>query len=482
MRDRTPVIVGVAQRTWRATADALAPEPARMIAEVLRAAAADAGAERLLARATGLWIVDVASWPYGDAPAAVAKELGIEPAHTLTSALGGEQPQVLFGRAAEAVARGEHDVVLVAGAEAFRTRRLSGLPMPSLGGQGSNNADLRAEFKVDRDPTHPAEAAVGLRVPTDYYPLFETALRGAAGRTIAEHRESMGRLWADFAQIAAANPHAVLRTAPDAEQIASPSDRNRMIAFPYTKLLTANIAVDMAAAAVFCSAEVASELGIAYDHWVFPLAAASAADTWFVSDRDRLDRSPAIRANAAAVFAATGTGIDDVAHLDLYSCFPSAVQIAAGELGLSLDGDRPLTCTGGLTFAGGPSSNYSTHGLASLVERLRADAGSLGLLTANGMFSTKHALGLYSNRPRGEFVHAELGTVASATRPTHADFAGDASLETYVVRHGADGQPLDAILAGIAADGARVWTNSTDDALLDRLERDELLGERLRFG
>ena len=162
VQDRTPVIVGVAQRTWKATAEALAPEPAEMMVETLRAAAADAGSDRLLSRATGLWTIDIASWPYRSVPDLVAEGLGISPAHRLTSMIGGSQPQALMGRAAEAIARGEHDVVLLTGAEAFRTRRLSGQPLPSLASRDTDLTVLKDAFGLARDPSHPAEVAAGL--------------------------------------------------------------------------------------------------------------------------------------------------------------------------------------------------------------------------------------------------------------------------------------------------------------------------------
>lgn len=482
VHDRTPVIVGVAQGTWNATAEALAPDPVEQMVDALWGAAGDAGSDGLLGRATGLWIVDVASWPYDDVSAAVAERLAISPDQLTCSTLGGEQPQALFGRAAGAIARGEHDIVLIAGAEAFRTRRLSGQPLPSFGGQGVDVAAVKEAFNVDRDPSHPAEIAAGARVPIDYYPLFDTALRGGAGRGMAEHRALIGELWAELARVAADNPHATLRSAPSASEIVEPSPTNRMIAFPYTKLMTSNIFVDMAAAVIFCSAGKARELGIPRDRWVFPVATACADDVWLPSERTRLDRSPAIRANAAAAFSAAGVGIDDVAHFDLYSCFPSAVQLAVLELGLPVvGGDRALSSTGGLTFFGGPGSNYSTHGLVSLVERLREDAGSLGLLTGLGMFFTKHTLGLYSTTPPTQFVHAELGTVSDGERHALTDYAGTATLETYTVRHGSDGLPVDAILVGLTAAGERVWGNSKDPAVLDALEREELLGAAFRW-
>ncbi len=479
--DRTPVIVGVAQQTWHATAEELAPEPAVMMADTLRAAAANAGSARLLERATGLWTLDLASWRYESVPVAVAARLGIAPPHTLASALGGEQPQVLFGRAAAAIAAGAHEVILVTGAEAFRTRRIARASGQQLDIWRPDAPLGVGAFVPDRDPSHPAEAAAGARIPTDYYPMFDTALRGAAGRSLGEHRTLIGQVWSDFARVAADNPHANLRSAPGLAEITEPSAKNRMVSFPYTKLMTSNIFVDQSASVILCSARTATDLGIPRDRWVFPTAAASAEDLWFVSDRTHLDRCPPIQANAESAFRAAGVGIDEVAHFDLYSCFPSAVLLATQELGLpATGGDRALTSTGGLTFAGGPGSNYSTHGLVALVERLRTDTGSLGMLTGVGMFTTKHSLGLYSTEPRGQFRLTELGTVADAGRPTRTDFAGSARLETYVVRHGDDGQPESSVLAAITDAGERVWASSKDADALDRLEREELLGTAIR--
>src|SRR5262249_22302959 len=161
---------------------------------------------------------------------------------------------------------------------------------------------------------------------------------------------------------------------------------------PYTKLLNSNNMVEQGAGLILCSVEKARALGIPQDRWVFPLAGADAHDHWFMTNRADLCSSPAIRLAGRELFETAGVGADDLAHVDLYSCFPSAVQIAAEELGLGID--RPLTVTGGMSFAGGPWNNYPMHGIATMADRLREDTGAVGLCTANGGYTTKHALGL----------------------------------------------------------------------------------------
>lgn len=61
------------------------------------------------------------------------------------------------------------------------------------------------------------------------------------------------------------------------------------------------------------------------------------------------------------------------------------------------------------------------------------------------------------------------------------DYAGTARLEAYTVRHGSDRHPVDAILVGLTETGERVWGNSKEPALLDALERKELLGTPIPF-
>src|SRR5438067_2258260 len=160
--------------------------------------------------------------------------------------------------------------------------------------------------------------------------------------------------------------------------------------------------------ALVAGAEAARASGVPQDRWVFPWSGADAHDHWFVSERADLHSSPAIRLAGQAALELAGAGIDDIAHVDLYSCFPSAVQIGAAELGLGLDEpDRPLTVTGGLSFAGGPGNNYAMHSIAAMVDVLRADPGAKGLVTALGWYITKHSVGVYSTEPPPKgFGHA----------------------------------------------------------------------------
>jgi acetyl-CoA C-acetyltransferase len=314
-------------------------------------------------------------------------------------------------------------------------------------------------------------------MPTQMYPIFENAVRGASGASIEEHQLKIAGLWSRFSEVAAGNPWAWSPEARTPAEVGVPGPDNRMIGFPYPKLLNANIQVDQGAALIICSVETARAAGVPEDRWVFPLSGADAHDHWFVSERDNLHSSPAIRECGKAAFALAGVGAEDVAHVDLYSCFPVAVEIAAAELGFPLD--RQLTLTGGLTFGGGPGNNYVTHSIASAVMALRSDPGSIGLVNANGWYVTKHSVGLYStNPPTDGFRAADVQAAVDATpkREVAEDAEGAATVESYTVMHDRDGAPETAIVACLLPDGRRAWANSTEPDVLVRLTTEDVIG------
>ena len=280
-------------------------------------------------------------------------------------------------------------------------------------------------------------------------------------------------------EVAAGQPCAWTPTAYTAEELAQASPSNRLVTHPYRKLHNANIQVDQAAAVIVCSAAHARSLGVPSDRWVFLHASAAATDVWNLSERDRLDRSPAIAACARGLFEHTAKGPDDLDYLDLYSCFPAAVQLAAGELGLDLT--RELTCTGGLTFFGGPGNNYATHGVIALARRLReAEEGAVGLASALGWYATKHAMGIFGNSPPTQPFAAIEPAVANApardVAPAGASYEGTA--ETATVIYERDGSPSYGILFALLADGRRVLGTTRSSPCWRRSQVTVSLGAR----
>jgi acetyl-CoA C-acetyltransferase len=487
---RTPVIIGGGQVNQRTADGDPAREPVDLIVEAARLASTDAGlaSGQLLETVDAIRIVSLLSWRYRDPGALVAERIGASPKQTAVTTPGGNTPQSLVNRTALDIAAGRNDVVLIGGAEAWRTRmsfRATG-DRPDWTSQDETVPEAEVigdEFTM----THPAEMNRGIIMPVQVYPMFENALRAAAGRSIDDHLVRISELWSRFSAVAADNPNAWSQQAYTAEEIRTPGPDNRWIGFPYPKLMNSNNNVEQGAVLLMCSAETAERAGVPRDRWVFPHSGADAHDTDALSHRGDLHSSPAIRAVGRQALELAGVGVDDLAHVDLYSCFPSAVQIAAAELGLPDDDrDRPLTVTGGLSFAGGPWNNYVTHAIATMVGVLRNDPGSIGLCSANGGFITKHAIGVYSTEPPADgFKWSDAQDEADRlTKPRDVapeDYEGDATIETWTVMHSRDGTPENGIAAARLPDGRRTWGTTQDPDVLKAMTAEEFVGRPTRL-
>lgn len=476
------MLVGAGQVVRRPTSVDDCPEPADLMAEAARAAGSDSGTgDRLLRRADSVQVVELMSQPYANAPLAVAGRVGASPRETVQSTVGGNSPQMLVNRAAEDILAGRADVVLIAGAEAIHSRHLAhrtGAALPWRGDEPGTAPPDRV-VGIDRPGTSDAEQSRSLNMPVQIYPVFESAIRLAAGESIGEHQVKVSELWATFSEVATTNPYAWDQRRHTAEEIRSPGPRNRWIGWPYTKLMVAYAGVDMAAALLLTSVEAARAAGVPADRWVFPWAGSDCHDHWFVSERYDLCSSPAMAANGRAALGLAGIGIDDVAHVDLYSCFPSAVQMGAAALGLGLD--RRLTVTGGLTFAGGPLNDYVTHSIASMAGALRAEPGGVGVVTALGWYATKHSIGVYSTEPpKQPFRRAEPQDEVDRTpsRPEAAGYSGPVTVEAWSVMHERDGRPSIGFVSCLTPDGGRTWGNIHDAAVLGALTVEDVGGDK----
>lgn len=473
---RTPVIVGVSQINQHPDDPAEALEPLGLMREAIELAAVqDAGSAPLLKNLDAIGVI-TGAWRYSDPARLLAEQLGATTSRSILSYNGGNTPQSFVNDMARRIQAGELGSAAIVGAETIWSRRRQkalGVTKPH-----TEQADVEPDerFQSDIPMSTEFEMQRGMMMPINYYPLFESAIRAKNGETIDAHRTRVTELWSRFNDVAVDNPYGWNRQAMTAEEIRTPSKGNRMVGFPYTKAMNSNWDLDQAAAIIICSVEAATTAGISKDRWVFPLAGTDAHDTYAVSERRDLHSSPAIFEAGQALSAMSGTNLSQVDHIDLYSCFPSAVQVGARELGIDLD--RQLTQTGGLTFAGGPLNNYVAHSIATMVGVLREDAGTTGLVTANGGYLTKHALGLYStNAPDNGFKFQDVQPAVDMHKKTAVDetYAGPATIEAYTVMHNKDGAEK-ALAALQTPNGSRTWGSCSGAAAMEQLMTSEGVG------
>lgn len=456
IRDDTPILIGVGQVTVRdEPLDALSTPMDLMVGAAIQAAD-DAGIQRRsLAGLDAVVVVKSFREPMRNSPATLARKLGAAHAETWLTPDGGQAPQALANRFAAEIAAGRKRFVLLAGAEAMdNARRLikSG-SKPDWRQPADRDADL---LWPDRPMVTDHERAHGIWAATNNYALLENACRHHVGHSVEEHQIAMGRLFAGFTDVAAESPHAWFPIRRTAAEIATPGPKNRFVAWPYTKFMNAMNQINQSASLLMTSVGEARRMGVPQDRWLFLHGCADTTELWYMHQRQNYHSSPAMRLMAERAFAMAGKRLDDIDLIDIYSCFPSAVQIGRDALGVGADDPRPLTVTGGLPYHGGAGNNYSMNAIATMADRLRTAPGSFGLVTANGGYITKHAAGIWSTEPVSSDRQWQREDPASyqpqidnlPSPPFTETPSGEGEIETWTVLFGRDGAPAGAVIIG----------------------------------
>lgn len=471
MRDprNIPVIVGVGECVDRPEIVAQALEPLALMERALRAADTDAGGG-FLAKLESLELIGLITWRYKDPVTQLCRRLGVQPARAVNASMGGETPIRLIHEAAVRIARGELTVAAIVGGEAMHAKSRAKKDKVTLPWTPQVAPAEATQFASSSFALSPVAKRLAMWDPAQIYPLYEMATQAAWQQTPAEAQAESAALWAQYAQIAARNPNAWIANAPDTASIATVSDQNRLINWPYPKLMTANPNVNQGAAVIVTSLAAARAAGVAEDRLIHIWGGAAAKEPEDYLLRDRYDRSTAQSAVLKAAKALVGGDAQRFGALELYSCFPVVPKMALRELGLD-SAQRAPTVTGGLTFFGGPLNNYMTHAVCAMVHKLRAAPQEVGLLYGQGGYVNKHhALVVTRREPDADLaLDYSVQALADATRdpvPELVDaYTGAARIETYTIVYGRDGAPLHGVVVLRTADDRRTMAKvAADDA------------------
>jgi hypothetical protein len=442
-----PVIVGVGESIDRENLK----EPRALLIEAVRAAALEAPG--ILQQVDSIDVVAIHSWRYQDIAQVVARELGLNVVRAVESVPGGEKPIRLLGEAAERIVDGSSRAALLCGAEAARTRARA-LQTGTALDWGPTDTNAKALTALDFVTAQAARYQ--LVQPTQVYPLYENATRHAWGQSAEEADIESALLWSRYSQAAADNPIAWLRRAHRPEQIREETADNRLIAYPYRKLMVANPMVNQGAAILVTSLFAAQEAGISRDRIVHVWGGARANEPGDFLRRDRYDHSTAQDAVLNATLLMAGKTAADIDLFEFYSCFPTVPKMARRALGM--DANVRPSITGGLTFFGGPANNFMTHAIAAGTRAIRSGAGRNALLYGQGEFVTKHAAIVLSKHapPEGPTEMRDVQAVADAAAqpvpPLLEDYEGAATIESFTIVYDRAGQPVHApVIARTAA-------------------------------
>ena len=452
LQENIPIIVGVGQVVdhWDGKNAEEAPDPISLISQSFKKATHDTGLEDIATHIGSLAVVRAFSDslrkpfdPFGRAKnfaASIAQDNGLSSANIIYSPAGGEQPQVLVNEMAEGIARGNTRMALITGGEANAALKAALKNKHKL--DWSFDEDAKIEDRgAQTDFISGYEVANGMGLPPQTYAVMEDALRRRLGFSKSDYRNHMAGICARLSETAAKNPYSQFPKALSQEFLATPSRENYPICDPYLKWHVAQDGVNQAASIIMTSEAYATELGISPDKWIYLHGYAEAKEK-LVSERPDLSKSKALELVIQEAMKKSGLASDAVTHRDIYSCFPIVVHLAAEVLGLDPT-QNGMSVTGGLPFFGGAGNNYSTHAIATMVERLRDDRKAYGLIYANGGFISKHAVGVYSAVAPTTWEPCSSADIQrqvdDQASPTLINHDCEAEIEGVTVRHNRHG-------------------------------------------
>ncbi len=469
--DNTPVIIGVGQYSERVGEPGYeALSYMDLAGRALAAAIADSAASGAVAPAIDT-LAAIRAFemsrpgrepPFGAAnnvPRAIARRVGANPVRAILTPTGGQTNQQLVGEFAQAIAAGASRCAVIVGSEAISTV----LALSAKGERPDWSEQVEGDFEDQgfgvEGMMETALFAHGATGAIPLYALAENARRAKLGKGLDDYRRDIGELFAPFTKVAAANPHSAAPVERSAEDLATVSDRNRIVAEPYTRMTVARDQVNQAAAIIIASAGLARELGVPEAKWVH-IHAVSAATEAMLSQRPDLAASPASIASVEAALGRAGKQMGEIRYLDFYSCFAIPVFNQIDHFGIAVDDPRGLTLTGGLPFFGGAGNNYSAHAICEAVERVRHDPGSFALVGANGGWMSKYATGIYSTAPADWSANDRFQKLPEAGERIRVGQGAfdEAVVETYTINHAKSGK--DAVFLGRNQAGERVCGNA----------------------
>ncbi|MFW9875778.1 MAG: hypothetical protein ACFFG0_21960 [Candidatus Thorarchaeota archaeon] len=478
-KKNSPVIVGAAQFTQRKNTSPPLDSLSLMV-KTGRKAIEDTQAKNIVDFIDAIYMVNISSWSYGDAPGELGRRLSLTPKEKVYLPDGGQSPQMLINQAAEVITSGEHLTVLITGGEAAYSinKKFSG----KRPGHWPKKEDPKY-INGEKWPITQTVIKYGLYFPTTAYAIFETALRASSGRKIEEHKRYMGELFERFSKVASKNPFSWTQKHFSAKEIITPSPGNRRVVYPYTKRMCANNFVDQAGTIIVTSEEIAESLNIDRKKWVYIMGGATFKNIDEIYRRPRLDDSPAAREGARIALEQAGLKLNDIDKFDLYSCFPSIVEIFMNELPIKNDDPRDLTLTGGLPFFGTPLSNYSLHAVINTVNSIRADPSLKVMVIANGGYNTKQSIGIYGNKPPkipwGVRDDSKIQkSILNEILPEPVEKAnGEIVIDGYSIIYKRSGEAMRGVAIGTLENGSRTVAFVTKQELLLTLETQEIVGK-----
>ena len=331
------------------------------------------------------------------------------------------------------------------------------------------------DIHLDEEKAELGMMAVG------YYAILESAFRFNKNISIGNQSDFVAEMYAYFSKLASRNKDAWTDSALDANEIKNITKKNSLQAFPYNKYHCTSWNINQSAAIIVCSEKIADDLDIPQEKRVYPLASSENNHMISVQQRPKLYESFGMNYAAKTIKNFINKSEIDIDAYDLYSCFPAAVRMFKDSL--EIDDDKPLTVTGSMPFAGGPLNSYVLHSSVAMIERIRTNKISYGLVTGVSGMMTKQSFCVWGKEYKEGFMHSDVTKkVQSEELPLNlsSKLDGEGKIVGYTFFESKDQNPI-AVLYLEDDDNHRKVVTSNKLDFIDLLRDQEWVGKRISF-
>lgn len=417
-------------------------------------------------------------WRYRDPGKWIAEKNNFSNAKTSVNKIGVLQ-QHLINNTCNKIIKGEIRAGLILGGES-RAKMIAalkeGIEYKEM--ELSTNPDKYVKAKDDLYGEGEAEA-LGL-MAVGYYAVMESAMRKSKNLNLKEHEDYLGSMYADFSEIASKNQYAASDKSISKDQIMLANSDNKPMAYPYNKYHCTSWNVSQASAILICEEGLADQLNISKQKRIYPMASSETNHMIALIQRPSLISSAGLKLASEKINEVVDKHSINLNLIDLYSCFPVAVQQFENVLNLNTKTSR--TITGAMPFAGGPLNNYMLHATVQALLKLRTESGHSLITGVSGMM-TKQSFCLWSSEYQMPFYHADVTKKAQQLdKPIPISNAkhGNGIVIGYTVLYEGT-KPTLGVFYIEDSQGERKVVTSEDKAVITSMREEEWIEKEISF-
>ena len=419
-------------------------------------------------------------WRYRDPGKWIAKNNDFKSIPTTYVTKIGVLQQNLINEACLKIENGEINASIILGGEARYKQLRSVIEKKEyFETKLDENPDFYIKAKEDLYGDEELEELGAMAV--GYYATMETALRKNDNENIEEHQNNIASMYEEFSKVASNNEDAWLDHPYSKKEILEISKKNKMLAYPYSKLHCTSWNVNQSAALIICSEELANKLEIDNKKRVYPISSSENNHMIAIQQRPKLYESLGMIYAAKSINRMMEQLDIRLDAYDLYSCFPAAVKMFSKSL--ELGSELPKTITGSMPYAGGPLNSFVIHSTVKMIQKIRALEARHGLVTGVSGMMTKQSFCVWGKEYQEQFIFDDVTERAKLDEnPVELSniAEGEGEIIGYTIIEGSE-HASKAVLYLDDEKKHRKVVSSLDKNFINLLMEEEWVGKKVKF-